>query len=305
MSMSKNRHRIREFEALRAVITTGTTIGAARRLGVSQPAVSRSLSQLEGRIGHVLFTRSSGRIEPTAEALRMNATLDPLFEALARIDGADWVQSDDEPLRLAVPSSLAHHFVISRLASFLNHDHTRRVQMAIQTTEQIVGGVADLRFDIGLTSAMIQRAGVKLVPWRRAQVACVMTDDHPLADRMIIRPIDLDGVSMVGFVRRMGTRALTDQIFARAGVRPRIVVETATNMSAVDLVRQGVGVTLVNPFPLFATPQDGLQARPFDADITYQTSFVLSAERPPTALARSFMRHIKLTTPNDPISEAM
>ncbi|MEN0041653.1 MAG: LysR family transcriptional regulator, partial [Pseudomonadota bacterium] len=47
--MTEHRHRLREFEALRAVIMMGTTIGAARRLGISQSAVSRSLSQLEAR----------------------------------------------------------------------------------------------------------------------------------------------------------------------------------------------------------------------------------------------------------------
>ena len=49
--MSGNRHRLRELEGLRALVTTGTTVGAAQRLGISQSAVSRSLSQLEERLG--------------------------------------------------------------------------------------------------------------------------------------------------------------------------------------------------------------------------------------------------------------
>ena len=63
--MSGNRHRLRELEALRALATTGTTVGAAQRLGISQSAVSRSLSQLEERLGRSLFVRASGRIYPT------------------------------------------------------------------------------------------------------------------------------------------------------------------------------------------------------------------------------------------------
>lgn len=116
--MGMNRHRIREFEALRAVVTTGTTVGAARRLGVSQPAISRSLSQLEERLGRTLFLRSSGRIEPTPEALSLNDTLDPLFAAPAKIDGAEWAEAEMEPLRIAVPPTLAQHFVLNRVASF-------------------------------------------------------------------------------------------------------------------------------------------------------------------------------------------
>lgn len=305
--MKENRHRIREFEALRAVITTGTTIGAARRLGVSQPAISRSLSQLEDRLGRSLFLRTSGRIEPTAEALRLNATLDPLFETLSRIDGKDWAKPENETLSLAVPPSMAHSFVLPRLPSYLKQDPTRRIKLEIQPTEQIVAGIVDLSFDLGLTSAMIQREGVKLAPWRRSQIVCVLPENHPLCEKDKIEVQDLDGVDIVEFVRRLGTRALTEQYFARAGVKPNIIAECATNMAALELARAGIGVTVMNPFPLLTGKdhRDGIVIRPFEVHIEYRTSFVLPTNHPPSAQARAFMRHLKLTTPADDFSESM
>jgi len=303
--MTEHRHRLRELESLRAVVTTGTTIGAAKRLGVSQSAVSRALTQLESRVGRALFVRSSGRIQPTEEALRLNDKLDPIFETLAQIEGADWAAPEDTPLRLIVPPTLAHHFVISRVASFLKANPRRRLQLDIQATDALVSGILDLRYDLGLTSAMIQRSGVNLVPWRRSKVVCAMPKGHPLASRKIVQPADLDGVALIEFLRRLGTRALTEQIFAQAGIQPRQVAETASNMSALELVREGLGVTLLNPFPLLSTGFDGVEIRPFDAAIHYNTSFVLPAGRPPTQLARQFMRYIKLTTPQDLYSEPL
>jgi DNA-binding transcriptional LysR family regulator len=303
-AMTEHRHRLREFESLRAVVTTGTTIGAARRLGVSQSAVSRSLSQLEARVGRALFVRKSGRIEPTAEALRLNDKLDPIFDTLAQIEGADWAGPVDEPLRLIVPPTLAHHFMISRVASFLKANPGKRLQLDIQATDVLVSGILDLRYDLGLTSAMIQRSGVDLVPWRRSQIVCAMPEGHPFTEKKIIRPEDLEGVALVEFLRRLGTRAITEQMFARAGVRPRQVAETATNMAALELVREGLGVTLINPFPLLSSGHEGIVVRPFDAAIFYNTSFVLPAGRPPSALARQFMRFVKLTTPQDQYGEA-
>ena len=55
--MTEHRHRLREFESLRAVITTGTTIGAARRLGISQSAVSQAMANLEHKLDTLLFHR--------------------------------------------------------------------------------------------------------------------------------------------------------------------------------------------------------------------------------------------------------
>jgi len=295
--MTEHRHRLREFESLRAVVATGTTIGAARRLGISQSAVSRSISQLEARVGRSLFIRRSGRIEPTSDALRLNDKLDPIFETLADIEGAQWATPDDEPLRLIVPPTLAHHFVISRVASFLKANPGKRLQLDIQATDVLISGILELRYDLGLTSGMIQRSGVDLVPWRRSKIVCAMPQDHPLSQKSIVTPQDLDGVALIEFLRRLGTRAITEQLFARNGVRPHQVAETATNMAALELVREGLGVTLINPFPLLSSGLEGIVVRPFDAAIYYNTSFVLPSGRPPSELARQFMRFIKLTTP--------
>ena len=301
--MTEHRHRLRELESLRAVVTTGTTIGAARRLGVSQSAVSRALTQLESRVGRTLFVRRSGRIEPTDEALRLNEKLDPLFETLAQIEGNDWAVPEDEPLRLIVPSTLAHHFVISRVASFIKANPGQRLQLDIQATDVLISGILDLRYDLGLTSSMIKRSGVNLVPWRRSHVVCAMPVGHPLSAKKRIAPEDLDGVAFIDFLRRLGTRAKTEQIFTRTGTRPHQVAETATNMAALELVREGLGVTLINPFPLLASGLEGVEVRPFDATIVYDTCFVLPTGRPPTQRARQFMQYIRLTTPQDQFSE--
>jgi len=301
--MSGNRHRLRELEALRAFVTTGTTVGAARRLDVSQSAVSRSLSQLEARVGRSLFIRSSGRIQLTPEAMRLNDSLDALFETLAVIDEADWAVREDEPLRLVVPPTLAHHFIIRRVARFLQRNPERRVQLDIQSTDSLVSGIMDSRYDLGLTSGMIQRSGVTLLPWRRSHIVCAMPEGHPLAAKKAIAPEDLEGVALIEFLGRLGTRAQTDQIFGRAGVRPLTVVETATNMASLELVREGLGVTLVNPFPLLSEGIPGIVVRPFLASIIYQTSFVLPTGRTPTEAARQFMRFVKLTTGKDQYSQ--
>ena len=300
--MTVHRHRLREFESLRAVVATGTTIGAARRLGISQSAVSRSISQLEARVGRSLFVRRSGRIEPTSEALRLNEKLDPIFDTLADIEGAQWATPDDDPLRLIVPPTLAHHFIISRVASFLKANPGKQLQLDIQATDVLISGILELRYDLGLTSGMIQRSGVDLVPWRRSQVVCAMPEDHPLSQKRTVTPQDLDGVALIEFLRRLGTRAVTEQLFARNGVRPLQVAETATNMAALELVREGLGVTLINPFPLLSSGLEGIIVRPFDAPIFYNTSFVLPSGRPPSELARQFMRFVKLTTPQDKYS---
>ncbi|WP_160018317.1 LysR family transcriptional regulator, partial [Raoultella sp. 18093] len=62
---------LRQIEAFRAVMVTGSVSGAARLLHVSVPPISRLLSHTESRLGFALFERIKGRLHPTAEARRL------------------------------------------------------------------------------------------------------------------------------------------------------------------------------------------------------------------------------------------
>ena len=59
---------LKQLEAFKAIMSTGSTIGAATRMGLSQSAVSRLLSQLEEALGFALFLRKKGRLMATPEA---------------------------------------------------------------------------------------------------------------------------------------------------------------------------------------------------------------------------------------------
>ena len=61
---------LRQLEILRAVLRFQTTMAAARVLGMSQPAVSAALKQMESQLGFALFERVNNRLFPT-EAARM------------------------------------------------------------------------------------------------------------------------------------------------------------------------------------------------------------------------------------------
>ncbi|WP_298852724.1 LysR family transcriptional regulator [uncultured Ruegeria sp.] len=303
--MGKQLHRLKELESLRAFVTTGTTIGAAQRLGISQSAVSRCLSQLEARVGRSLFVRTSGRIEPTEEALTLDGMLDPIFKTLAQIDGSVWADPADQPLKLVVPPTLAHNFVTSRLAGFLQKNPSKQIHLDVQSTDVLVLGILDRRYDLGITTGMIHHAGVQLVSWRRSQIICAMPEGHRLAALNTVSPEDLDGERTITLSHRLGTRPLTDRILARSGVTTYPVAETSTSLAALQLAKAGLGVTLLNPFPLLTGVFPGICVRPFDADIVYESSFVMPAGRTPSEIARQFMRYVKLTTPPDPYSTSI
>ena len=68
---------LRQIEAFRAVMLTGSVVGAARQMSVTQPGVSRTIGLMELRIGYALFERRGRRLVPTPEdrkSTRLNSS---------------------------------------------------------------------------------------------------------------------------------------------------------------------------------------------------------------------------------------
>ncbi len=75
--MTSHRLSLRHIETIHAVVLTGSVMGAAGRLHLTQPAVSNVLRDAEERLGYQLFDRRGGRLLPTPLA-------DLLFEEIER-----------------------------------------------------------------------------------------------------------------------------------------------------------------------------------------------------------------------------
>ncbi|CAN5728179.1 LysR family transcriptional regulator [soil metagenome] len=286
---------LRELRVLRALVATGTTTAAAEHLGMSQPAVSRAVAQLEERLGRVLFRRDGGRLAPTGEALDIDAELDPLFAALERIENAAERMPDTSvPLTIAAPPTIAHRFLPGPVADLARQYPEQTILVDVLSSDVLVTQVAEGRVDIALSDAEPHHAGVRVEAFRASRVVCLMPRDHPLAARDSVTPADLDGAAYVAQTRRHSARAATDRALAAARARPRLTIETATVVSAAELVREGLGVALINSFPTTLRLDPALVTRPFMPAITLQTSFLSPAGVRPSPARRAFMAMVRV-----------
>lgn len=286
---------LRELEVLQALISAGTAISAARRLGISQPAASRRLAQLEDRLGLQLFRREGGRLVPTVEALSINEKLAPVFETLAQIatTGATPQESHQGALSIVAPPTIAHRFLPSRIAAFGRANPGLQIAFDILASDSLLTGIAEGRYDLGITDSNVAHDGIHSEMLLDTQAICVLPARHHLASYDVIRPEDLHELDFVALSRRHSSRAKIDRIFEQAGVRVRRVIETSTNVSGLEFVREGLGVSLMNPFPLIHQIGDQIAMRPFLPAIRYSTNFLTPSSRAPSAATLAFMQSIR------------
>ncbi len=285
---------LRELEVLRALVLAGTAMNAARSLGISQSAVSRRLAQLEDRLGYRLFRREGGRLTPTVEALSISEQLGAVFDALSRIAShSDQIQRHQGKLRIVAPPTIAHRFLPSRVAAFSKRNPELDITFEVLASESFVTSVAEGRNDVGLTDTVPSHDGIRSELLLSSQAICILPSRHRLVAQDLIRAEDLEGEPYVAMTRRHSSRAAIDRVFERAGVIPKVVIETATAVSAGEFVREGLGFSLVNPFPIVHQLGRGIEMRPFLPVIGYSANFLLASSRPPSAATRAFIEAVR------------
>jgi DNA-binding transcriptional LysR family regulator len=283
----------RELEALHALVEARKTTAAAHKLGVSQPAISRAIQDLEHRLGKILFRREGGRLVATQDGIQLYHDSQPVFQALDRLGRTSGETTDGECLRLIAPPTIAHRFLPPLLAAFHAVEPGVRTVFEIGITADVIAKTADGHFDIGITDAQLHHPSIIFETFRSSSAHAVMRADDRLAAKAEITPADLHQNPFIALTRRFSVRSALESVFREAGCEPRIVIEAATSAIAYELVRAGAGIALLNPFPLAFRNDPDVVIRPFTPKVTYETSFVLSTAAPATSTARRFINFIR------------
>lgn len=233
---------IAELEAFRACARYGTTIRAADQLNLTQSSVSRSIGQLEDRLGVALFHRIRQRLTLSDAGRRFardaEEILDSLHEAAVRTM-AFGGQSD--VLSLAVLATLADRWLIPRLARF----HAAHPHVAIDLAVRLE--TVDLETEA--FDAAIQRG-----PVEAGQPGMLRLFDEDLV--VVASPALLDGRAALDDVElaalpllQQSTRpTLWLQWFQAAGVDPRTTLRGhrfEQFSMVVEAAVAGLGVALV------------------------------------------------------------
>ncbi|MEM7320763.1 MAG: LysR family transcriptional regulator, partial [Pseudomonadota bacterium] len=110
----------RQYQAFHAIIETGTVTAAAEQLGVSQPAISNLLAQLEKSTGLTLFERSRGRLIPTPEAVFLYDEIDTVVRGLDHVNQAvvDLKNQKAGQLQVATNHAFAFGVMPAEIARF-------------------------------------------------------------------------------------------------------------------------------------------------------------------------------------------
>ncbi|MEV6343217.1 LysR family transcriptional regulator [Actinoplanes sp. NPDC051851] len=219
---------------------------AAAALGVSQPTLSRLLSRVEAELGARLFERDARGVHPNPlgdVALTGAREIVDRYDRLRR-DLAGLLDPDSGTVRLAFLDSMAISLVPRLLRDVRRAAPNLRVELRQEPNHVIVPDLASGVAELALTSPH-PPGPYGWLPLQRQVLALIVPPGHRLAGRRSVRLTDVADEDFVSIPPGFGFRVLLDDLFATAGVTPRIAFEIGDLATIEGLVGAGLGVALV------------------------------------------------------------
>lgn len=285
---------LRQIEAFRAIMTEGSVTQAAVALGITQPAVSCLINNLEESMGFLLFKRHRGRFQPTSEAEVFLEDAERLLVSYRRtVRTARNIRDlKTGSLRIAALPAVSMNFLPRLIARFVRARPEINVSLQTRSSVQIKEWVSVQLFDIGFVELPAEGPAIDCDPLS-LQCLCAVPENHALASRNEVTPHDLKGEQLIVPNPEHTAHYQLKAAFEKEGVPWVPFIESHLFTPNCRMVAEGAGIAIVDPFTAYDFIGQGLVFRPFAPRIPYDLGLIYPALKPRSRLAVEFGEDIK------------
>ncbi len=285
----------RQIDAFKTVVQTGTVTETARLLGISQPAVSRLISDLESEVGFELFGRSGRNLKATPEALLLVEEVRRALSGLEQIKlkAQAIKQFKHAQLRLIATPAFSTSIAPTLVRKFANRQPEAMVSLEIQSTDVAVEWMVSQGFDFGIGPANIINPTVESLPLKQSQSICIFPKGHRFEKSQRVSMKDLSGESFVSYLSGSQFRFEVDQMFDQAGISRTLQYESRTTDAICRLVAEGLGVSIIVTTGELTGAGDEFSTAPFEFNIPFSGTLIWSRQKPMSAVAKDFLEMVR------------
>ncbi len=272
---------LRQLRTFLSVVESGGITAAALSLGLTQPAASQQLRELERAMGVRLLERVSGRAVPTAAG---RALMEPARRACVAVDDARAVATahrsgDAGRVRLGTGATASIHLLPPVLAELNERMPGLEVIVATGNTPDMLRRVEEGDLDAALVT-MPAALGPSLIamPVATDPLVALLPEAMLPAGRRTLSAADLERLPLILYEAGANTRAIIDAWFRRGGRVPRPIMELGSVEAIKVLVSSGRGCSVL---PALALGRDvgGAVIRPLRPPLLRQLAVVLRKEK--------------------------
>ncbi|MCP4755734.1 MAG: LysR family transcriptional regulator [Proteobacteria bacterium] len=235
---------IKHLKLIKTIAKTENLTQAARKLFITQSALSRQLIDIENRLGINLFLRTQKRMILTEEGdsllVTANSVLDELEQAERKISKI--VNGETGKLKIGVQCLFCFEWLPRVMKMF--QDRYPNIDLSLSRTRSLQKDLKAGKTDLVISAIATESACVDFHPLFEDEIAVVMSPDHPFGAKRFLTARDFVTAKLISLTDK-SQDYFYQRILVKEGIEPKAFMSVEQVDAVVELVKAGFGISLL------------------------------------------------------------
>jgi DNA-binding transcriptional LysR family regulator len=239
------------LKTFQEVVKLGSFSEVAKRLSISQPAVSFQIQKLEHELGIRLIDRTQRAITLTAAGKRLLRFAESIEEVRQQLQhDLDQMREEVSGDLLIASSTIPGEFLLPPLLAEFKALHPAvRVQVTVSDSLTVINGIRDNAYEVGFCGLAPEGQELKSFKIAEDEIVLIVFPEHPFAQRGEVSSTELEGEPLIFREDTSGTQRNLETRLSQAGLDlgkwvPNLIL--GTTQAVVSAVEAKAGIAFVS-----------------------------------------------------------
>jgi DNA-binding transcriptional LysR family regulator len=237
------------------VVTTGNFSEVAKKLGISQPAVSFQIQKLEQDLGVRLLDRKQKKLTLTEPGKRLLSFAQKVRdEYIGMLEDMNQLREDVVGNLLISASTIPGDFILPPLLSEFKTLHPSvQIQVAVSDSGQVIEDVENGTYDVGFCGILPENKEMEAVKIAEDEIVLIVAAGHPFAGRKSVSFMEITEEPFIAREETSGTQKNVAALLRKAGfdinlLKPSLTL--GTTEAVVSAVESRSGIAFVSNYAI-------------------------------------------------------
>jgi LysR family carnitine catabolism transcriptional activator len=287
---------LRQFHAFVAVAQLGSFTRAAKRLNLSQPALTVQIRQLEETVGVRLFDRSTRMVKLTPVGRELAPTLERVLHEIdaVMVNTKDLASHIKGTVTIGALPSLASNLLPTVIAEFQKQYPGIVVRLRDVLALRIVRLVKEEEIDFGIGTLRTPDQDIRFTPLLTDHLGVIFPAGHPVERKRTVTLKYLTAFPLILMDPDTSVRVLVDHALELIGEVAVPAFEAVYPSTALALVKAGLGLTIQPSSSMELASSRGLKFRSIrHQGLTRKIGVIQNARRSLSPSAEAFIQMMR------------
>jgi DNA-binding transcriptional LysR family regulator len=226
----------------------GSISAAANALFVTQPAVTKGLQRLQDFYEIKLINLFGRKLALTDAGEVLYGIAEKIFDMEQQAEEVirDFQGRKKGLIRILASESFGAYYLPFIIIPFGMENPQIHLCINILPTDLVVEGTAALNSDLGFISYPVEHKKLIVREVLEDRMVVIAPPGHPLADKDVVEPLDLDGQSIIMHEKGSAPQRIIDELISRYHLTVAAPLELSSNEGIKRAVSGGLGISIVS-----------------------------------------------------------